>query len=111
MNPYFEKAVSIYAAHGLDFQKLLGWHLCHGIVICNPDVFALCHHADSGDLPAAVEYHHSDTLFVTFCAGDMRVGLAPFVDHYRFLAFQRQFKNSPRIRLLDLRDFHSKLTK
>jgi len=109
MNPHLATAIGIYEKQGADFQKLLTWHLCHGVVICNPLVFALCHHADSKDLSGAVEFHHGDTLFVTFCAGDMRSGLAPFVPHYRFIAFQRQFKNSPRIRLLEMGDFFSKL--
>lgn len=109
MNGHFKKAVEIYGNHGTDFEKLVGWHLCHGIVICNPMVFALCHHADSRDLPGAVEFHHSDTLFVTFCTGNMRFGLEPFACLYRFIAFQRAFKNSPRIRLMDMQAFHSKL--
>jgi hypothetical protein len=110
MNPHLQLSADIYEKQGTDLQKLIGWHLCHGVVICNPFVFALCHHADSRDLPGAVEFHHSDTLFVTFCAGSMRFGLAPFVDRYRFIAFQRQFKNSPRIRLLDMGEFYKKLT-
>lgn len=110
MNEHFQKAAQLYEKQGTDFQKLLGWHLCHGVVICNPFVFALCYHSDSKDLSGAVEFHHGDTLFVTFCTGDMRFGLAPFIDHYRFLAFQRQFKGSTRIRLMDMRKFYEKLT-
>lgn len=109
MNPHFQKALGIYEKRGIDFKKLLGWHLCHGIVVSNPDVFALCHHAQSSSLPHAVEYHLSDTLFVTFCTGNMRYGLRPFVDRYEYIAFQRDFKNSPRRRLVGMREFFSKL--
>jgi len=109
MNPHLAKAIEIYEKQGTDFQKLLTWHLCHGVVVCNPDVFALGFHSDSRNLPEAVEFHHSDTLFVTFSAGDMRPDLIPLANHYKFIAFQRQFKNSPRIRLLEMGDFLSKL--
>lgn len=110
MNPHLAKASEIYEKQGVDLQKLIGWHLCHGVVICNPFVFALCYHADSQNPLGAVEFHHSDTLFVTFCTGDMRVGISPFVSYYQYLAFQRSFKGSPRIRLLDMRQFFKKLT-
>jgi len=110
MNPHFQKALGIYGKHGINFEKLIGWHLCHGIVVCNPDVFAMAYHTDSRDLPAAVQFHHSDTLFVTFFTGNMRHGLRPYLDCYEFIAFQRDFKNSPRVRLIEMREFYSKIT-
>ena len=69
----------------------------------------MAHHADSRDLPDAVEFHHSDTLFVTFFTGNMRHGLRPYLDRYEFIAFQRDFKPSPRVRLMRMREFYSKL--
>jgi hypothetical protein len=109
MNPHLAKAIKLYESHCIDIKPILDWHLCNGIVICNPDAFALCFHTVSHALGGAVDYEHSDTLFVTMCCGNTLRSLRPLKDLYRFISFQRGFKNSERFRLLDMERFYSKI--
>ena len=108
MNPHLQNAREIYEKQGADFERLVTWHLCHGLVTCDNRAFAMAFHADSDKPFEAVEFHHADTLFCTFCAGDMRHALQRYADAYRFLAFQRDFHGSPRVRLLEMTKFFNK---
>jgi hypothetical protein len=106
VNQHFEKAAQIY---GEDFQQLLSWHLCFGVVVSDADSFAMCFYSQEESPDQACEIHHSNTLFVTMCAGDMRKALRKFRDDFEYIAFRREFKNSPRIRSYDMQQFYSKL--
>jgi len=106
MNLHLAKATEIY---GEDFHKLLYWHLCFGVVVSDADSFAMCFYSQEESPEQACEIHHSNTLFVTICAGDMRKALRKFRDDFEYLAFRREFKNSPRVRIYDMQQFYSKL--
>jgi hypothetical protein len=106
MNLHLAKATAIYDK---DFHKLLYWHLCFGVVVSDADSFAMCFYSQEESPDQACEIHHSNTLFVTMCAGDMRKALRKFRDDFEYIAFRREFKNSPRIRLYDMQQFYSKL--
>ena len=106
MNQHFEKAAQIY---GEDFQQLLSWHLCFGVVVSDADSFAMCFYSQEESPDQACEIHHSNTLFVTMCAGDMRKALRKFRDDFEYIAFRREFKNSPRVRVHNMQQFYSKL--
>jgi hypothetical protein len=106
MNPHLEKASQIY---GNDFQKLLSWHLCFGVVVSDNDSFAMSFFSQEDSPEKACEFHHSNTLFVTMCAGDMRKALRKFINDFQYIAFRREFNNSPRVRLYDMQQFYSKL--
>lgn len=109
MNHHFKRAYDDYTNAGLDFQKLVSWHLCFGVVVSCDRFFAMGYPCDCQDPLQAVEPHHADTLFVTYATGDMRSALAPFVQDYDFIAFQRSFKNSDKLRSFNMSDFYSKL--
>ena len=109
MNLHLATAHTLYESNDIDIQSLIGWHLCHGIVLSTPKVFALCFHSHSSQPDKAVAFEHSDTLYVTMCCGDMLSGLRPLKDDYEYIAFNRDFKGSERIRLLGMETFHSKL--
>lgn len=109
MNQHLAKANEIYESNGIDFQKLLSWHLCFGLVVCDPYGFAMCFFSNSEEPDKPCEIHHSDTIFVTMFSGDMRRSLGRYSDEFQFLAFQRDFQNSPRIRVYDMDKFLSKL--
>lgn len=106
MNANLGRAIKIY---GKDFQQLLSWHLCFGIVVSDYDTFALCFYSQEESPEQACEFHHCDTLFVTMCVGDMRKALGKFVNDFQYIAFRREFKNSLRIRSYDIQQFYSKL--
>jgi len=106
MNLHLAKATAIY---GEDFHKLLYWHLCFGVVVSDADSFALCFYSQEGTPNQACEVHHSNTLFITMCVGDMRKSLRKFLDDFESIAFQRDFKNSPRVRVYNMQQFYSKL--
>jgi hypothetical protein len=109
MNQHLATALKLYESRNINLQDLIGWHLCHGIVICNPDVFALCFHCTSYDLEKAVEFKDSDTIYVTMCCGNMASGLESLKDKYKYIAFRRDFKGSNYNRLLNIKNFYLKL--
>jgi hypothetical protein len=109
MNQHLAKAIAIYEQEGIDFQQLLTWHLCHGIVVCDMDCFAFGFSAFSSNPTQAVQIDDGDTLFVTFSTGDMRGALRKYIQNYDFIAFQRSFKGSDCIRVHNMYKFYSKL--
>jgi hypothetical protein len=109
MNPHFEEIIDLYDKHQIDVQKMLYWHLSFGLVVSDPDCFALCFFCRSSDPTSACQIHESDTLFVTVFTGDMGKALERYKDRFGFVAFQREFNNSPRVRVYDMQKFHSKL--
>jgi hypothetical protein len=78
MNQHLATAVKLYESNDTNIQELIGWHFCHGIVVCNPKAFALGFHVCSKDLETPVLFEESDTLFVTMCCGDMVEALNTF---------------------------------
>jgi hypothetical protein len=109
MNLHFATALNLYESNNIDLRNLVGWHLCYGIVVSNPDAFALGFHSKSEDVDQAVAFEDSDTLYVTMCCGDMAAALKPFKNNYKYIAFRRDFKGSSRNRLLSINKFYSKL--
>jgi hypothetical protein len=106
MNQYLAKAIEIY---GEDFHKLLYWHLCFGVVVSDAESFCFGFYSREESSEQACEIHHSNTLFVTMCVGDMRKALRKFRDDFEYIAFRREFKNSPRVRVHNMQQFYSKL--
>jgi hypothetical protein len=109
MNQHLAKAIALYEQEGIDFQQLLTWHLCHGIVACDMDCFAMGFSVFRANPAQAVHVDDGDTLFVTFTTGDMRGALHKYTQDYDFIAFQRSFKGSDRVRVHDMYKFYSKL--
>lgn len=109
MNQPLKEVTEIYERDGIDFNQLLHWHLCFGVVVSDADSFALCFFSQADSPEQACEVHHSDTLFVTMHSGDMRKALRKFRDDFEYIAFQRDFKNSPRVRVYNMQKFYSKL--
>jgi len=109
MNIHLANAIKLYESNDINIQSLIGWHLCHGIVVSNPKVFALCFHSNSNNPEKAVSLEEADTLYVTMCCGDMASGLGVFRNDYDYISFRRDFKGSIRNRLLNMKKFYSKL--
>jgi hypothetical protein len=109
MNQHLAKAIALYEENDIDFQQLLTWHLCHGIVVCDHDSFSMCYFSDSESPETPCLFEHSDTLFVTICTGNMGKALRKFVDDFQYISFQRDFKNSHRLRCYDMHEFYNKL--
>ena len=96
-----ESTIALYEENDIDFQQLLTWHLCHGVVVCDHDSFSMCYFSDSESPETPCLFERSDTLFVTICTGNMRRLLSEFYGQFKYVAFSRDFKNSPRIRVWD----------
>lgn len=109
MNQPLKQVLEIYKRNGINFNQLLYWHLCFGIVVSDADSFALGFFSQAELPDQACEVHHSNTLFVTMYYGDMRKALRKFRDDFEYIAFQRDFKNSPRVRVYNMQQFYSKL--
>ena len=106
MNQNLAKAIEIYDE---DFQQLLAWHMCYGIVVSSDEYLAFGFYSDIVQPQQAVEPHHADTLFVTFSTGSLQKALEPFVDKFNYIAFQRSFKGDDRINAYNIQQFYSKL--
>lgn len=106
MNQHLARAIEIY---GEDLQQLLAWHLCHGIVVCDSDCFAIGFESQYSKPTEAVQLKFGDTLFVTFCTGDMQSGLQKYIQDYEFIAFNRDFKKEGDLKVYDMYKFYSKL--
>lgn len=109
MSPHLEEIARIYESNEIDFHRVLDWHLCFGIVVSDPDVLAFCFFSRHESPTVACKIHEADTLFVTMFCGDMEKALASYQDRFGFIAFQREFNNSPRVRIYDMQKFYSKL--
>jgi hypothetical protein len=101
MNQHLAKAFDDYSNHNTNFAHLLDWHLCHGFVLCRPECFAIGFFTHSSDPIQPTQRHHADSLFVTYCAGEMPFVMREFDGDFEFIVFQRQFKNNPSIRVWD----------
>lgn len=111
MNKHLQQIINEYKSYGGDFLPLLTWHLEHGIVVCDNDSFVVGHHSIDSDPERPVKFDKCNTLFVTFCSGDMIKALTKFKDDFQFISFQRDFKNSSRIRVYSMDKFYNKLTR
>lgn len=109
MNLHLCNALTLYESKDIDLQSLIGWHLCHGIVVCNSEIFALGFYCHSSNPEKAVEPKEADTIYATICCGNMANILQPFKDKYEYIAFRRDFKGSTHSRLLSMKKFYSKL--
>lgn len=105
MNEYLQETIKIYRDHEIDFPALFAWHLHHGIVVSCSEGFAVGFYAHHDDPDQSVEAHKADTLFVTMCCGSMPKCLAAFQNNFKFIAFQRSFKNSPMVRTYPMKKF------
>ena len=109
MNQPLQDAIEIYKLNELDFVELFNWHLCFGIVVSDFDSFALCFPSKHENPRIPCEIEESDTLFVSMHSGNMRKALKKSTSKFKYISFQRDFKNSPHIRVYDMTKFYSKL--
>lgn len=96
MNQHLAKAIEFY---GDSLQQLLAWHLCYGFVLCRQECFAIGFFSDSKQPIFPLQRSDSNSLFVTYCGGEMRFCLDQFNKEFKFVAFQRQTKGSSQIRI------------
>ena len=109
MNTPLAKVIEEYSKTSYDYQPLITWHLAHGIVFSDFECFAMGYSCLRSSPETPVLREQSDTLFVTVFAGDMRKGLAQYACEYDFIAFQREFKGSKRVRVYPMMEFFKKL--
>lgn len=111
MNEHIAKTIQIYKEHEIGFHDLFAWHLRHGIIFNSFDGFAMGFFARHEDPDSPVGIQDSDTLFVTMCCGNMQKCLSAFHNDFKFIAFQRSFKNSPMVRIYPMKKFIKTLNK
>ncbi len=56
---------------------------------------------NSDDAMSPVQRNKANSLFVTYCAGEMQYCLVEFNKEFEFVAFQRDTKSSPNVRVWD----------
>jgi hypothetical protein len=101
MNQHLAKAFHDYTNRNINFTNVIDWHFCNGFVLCNPECFGIGYFSDSSEPTNPTKKHHANSLFVTYCAGDMRQVLELFEGQFDFVSFQRGFKGSCSVRLWD----------
>jgi hypothetical protein len=111
MNLHLQQTINEYKSNGIDFLPFLTWHLEHGVVVCDNDSFVVCYYSIDSDPECAVVFDQCNTLFVTYCSGNMLKALTKFKDDFQFISFQRDFKNSSRVRVYSMDKFYNKLTR
>jgi len=109
MHSPLAKSHEIYKAHDLDLQQAISWHLLYGFVVSSSDFFGIGYFCNRDDTSQATQKDSGDTLFCTMCSGNMKAAMKPFLGEFEYLAFQRSFKNSDKIRVYPMVDFYSKL--
>lgn len=111
MNQYLAKAIEIYDANGINFQEHLAWHLSNGAVVSDYDCFGFYYFSHSSCIESSKTIQNSDTLFVTFYTGNIKKALSRFVNDFKFVAFSRDFQNSPKNRLHLISEFNKRITR
>lgn len=111
MNQHLAKAIEIYEKHDLNIKEHIAWHMQNGVVLCDDHCFGLYYFSHSDDIECYCFPEDADTLFVTFYTGDIAKALERFVDDFKYVAFSRDFQNSPRNRKYLISEFHQKITR
>lgn len=107
MNEHVEHAIAKYGSDHLNW--LVAWHIAFGIVVCDERGFGLAYPCRRESVPIACEHGDSDTLFVTWWAGDLLHGAGLYLGRYKFVAFQRSFNGSERVRIYNLAELHNRI--
>jgi len=101
VNQHLAKAFHDYTSKNINFTNVVDWHFGNGFVLCNPECFSIGYFSDSSESTNPTQKHHANSIFVTYCTGDMRQVLELFEGQFDFVAFQREFKGSGSVRLWD----------
>ena len=108
---HLESTIALYEEHDIDAQGFIDWHMRHGVVFSSNDGFALGFRSHREEPDQPVYCGCPDTLFVSMCCGDMRKCLGAFQSDFKFISFQREFKNSPMVRTYPMDRFIKALNK
>lgn len=110
MNQHVQNALKTYEENNINFWNLLEWHLAFGVVVCHPDYFAMVYFCNSQNPEQPVDpSNEHDCVYFTWGGGCMRSIFKPFIDHVKYVAFQRETKGSSKMRVIDIHKMYSKL--
>jgi len=109
MNRPIEDAYNLYTKNGINFDELLQWYLSYGIVLVMPTCFMLAYFCDKDKVDEITSLEESNCVYVTMCVGDMREAGKQIVEMAEYIAYQRDFKGSGKIRITNFKNFYQKL--
>jgi hypothetical protein len=92
-NPHISEAIRTYQEIGRDFHEIMTWHLLHGIVMISPEFMCLGYYCQQESAANPQPLAESDTVFVTYFAGDMSAQKAIAPEGIDLIMFERNFKN------------------
>lgn len=104
-----DEAYRIYEENNADFAEMLKWHLAYGVVVSLPDCFMFGFFCDKSNPSEYRLLDDSNCVFVTMCVGDMRLAGKQIVELVPWIAYEREFKGSKRIRITNFKNFYKKL--
>jgi hypothetical protein len=106
MNQHLKNADNFYKSHGQNLKDILGMYLCDGFVLCLDNLFAIGFYSKSSEPMVPSKCLDCDTIFITYFSGTPRSLAHIFIQNYKYFAFQRLIKNSPKIRLIQITKFN-----
>jgi hypothetical protein len=109
VNQHAKKAYEEYQKQGVDFEKILSWHLCFGFVVSTSEHFVMgypCIHSNTNEV---VDMDNANTLFISYACGNIKKILDPFHDKFKYVAFQRSFKGLHRVTKYETKKIHKKV--
>jgi hypothetical protein len=109
MNNHFNQAKKDYEESFISFEQIIGWHLVNGFVLNLPCGFAFGYYTQKEDASNACDAESANSIFVTYATGALRPLCHFFYDKYEWIIFAREFKNSDRLRVLNMKQFYGKL--
>jgi hypothetical protein len=108
-NEPLRTAKQLYRVNGGNFPADLDWLMQHGVVVNTPETFLMGHFFREGDPKRPCELKNADGAFVVLCAGKPKPALHQLVEMVRLLAYERAFRGDPKIRVIDIKKYYSKL--
>jgi hypothetical protein len=109
INQPLKYAYDLYTKNGNDFSEIIGWYLENGVVVSSPRCFMLAYFCKKDDIKTIVPLEESNCVYVTICVGDMREAGKQIVEMAEYIAYQREFKGSSKIRITNFKNFYQKL--
>ena len=107
-NKLLSKCKALYEENGVNFIEVFCWHLVNGLVLSDNRYFALAFPSYASDPDTLVDFDKANCISVAMFAGDIRKALTSQANRFKFISFQRPYKNSPHVRVYEFDKFLNK---
>ena len=105
----FRNAKQLYQSNGGDFFPDFDWMLRHGVVISTPETFLMGYFFQRDNPQEPCDFAEADGVFIVLAAGKPKPACRQLIDLVPLLAYERAFRGDSRTRILDIKNYYSKL--